>query len=254
MRPSRNRRPSSMRFWIPRDGLRRLSLSSARMARDVGPTHAAAPGTQGHPGNSCSADRDIAQKPLAQPVVEGGLLAGGSQQPVDGARMRGGPSCSGGSRATRAVTQVALVDAGSAGASLRPAVAADRIHRCPLRAAPVSPAASSASDGVDRRLGPGASPSRPWQATRVWRATRVRRAVGPSAILILLAQEPGHRIGRDAGLGIPGRHESIGRHENVGDRKVGAGGRSRHYVMSRASLRPAGIIAPAGFCGGATAA
>jgi len=38
------------------------------------------------------------------------------------------------------------------------------------------------------------------------------------------------------------------------ERKVRAGGSIRHCAMSRASLCPAGIIAPAAFCAGAIAA
>src|ERR1035437_6011747 len=54
MRPNRNRRPGSTRRRIAADGRRAISLSSAKMASEVGPTQAAEPGIQGQPGNSAS--------------------------------------------------------------------------------------------------------------------------------------------------------------------------------------------------------
>ena len=62
-----------MRFRISADGFRRFSLSSAKIAMDVGPTHAAAPGTQGHPAYRVVAQemhRLIAEKAGHHAVAE----------------------------------------------------------------------------------------------------------------------------------------------------------------------------------------
>ena len=55
MRRSRKPRPSSIRRRMARRGTAEPSpFASARMASEVGPTHAADPGIHGQPGNSCS--------------------------------------------------------------------------------------------------------------------------------------------------------------------------------------------------------
>ena len=74
MRRNRKRRPSSMRRRIAADGRRFISFSRARIASEVGPTQAAAPGIQGQPGNCVLGRTGAAQQPLAHPIGGGGFF------------------------------------------------------------------------------------------------------------------------------------------------------------------------------------
>ena len=144
MRRSRNRRPSSTRRRIAADGRRAISFSSARMASDVGPTHAAEPGIHGHPGNSCSGIGAVPSSHMRVRYVQRGFFPGRAQQPLDGARMHRASQLLSGNAAPPARSPTYFRRIRFAEASLRPATARRAARRArgapaPLRPRPAEP-------------------------------------------------------------------------------------------------------------------
>ena len=129
---------------IAGEGLRRYSLSSARIASEVGPTQAAVSGIHGHPGNSCSGGLGLPRSHSRNRYVSVDSSAGGSQQPGDGASVRTGAQAAPEAAAPPAPSPRCSGRRRLAEASLRPAARWRRIHRRPRWAGSVSPAASSA--------------------------------------------------------------------------------------------------------------
>jgi len=128
--PARKRRPDSIRSRITGKGLRRYSLSSARTAREVGPTQAARSGIHGHPENSCSGGLGLPSSHSRKRYVTVDSLPVVSSSMRWRERAHMAPSCSGGSSGhQRGHPTVLLVDAPLAEASLHRAAGLPESHR-----------------------------------------------------------------------------------------------------------------------------
>ncbi len=140
---------------------------------EVGPTHAAVPGTHGQPGNSCSRGVGFPSSHCAQPVDRRRFArlwcsTANRMAPVGAFRV---PGRSAGSSATRAVTQV-LWSMPAAGANRRRAAASRESSCRPRRRRLGLAGCQQRQTRIHRRLGP-----------------RTAADIRPAAIRILLSDQ-----------------------------------------------------------------